>query len=194
MRGSAILACALLALVAGCAEEKKLEGSPDPRGEGIDRPAKPPAGWHTIKNRVAGFTLSVPDGWTVRKRAGATLVRSADQLLVVTVAADRTKSGRDTRAAKYARQAFRALPGFRKLRLKSSRPVKGSRYESSRADGSGVLRKRRQRQRIAVAAFRRPGRVTYTAVSFRAEVSGQVPYTAALATMLRSLRLRRPGS
>ena len=194
MRGLATLACALLASVVGCGEEKKLEGSPDPQTERVDRPAQPPAGWYTVKNRVAGFTVSVPDGWTVRKRSGATLVRSTDQLLVVTVAADRSKSGRDTRSRRYARQAFRALPGFKRLRLTKSGPVRGSRYESSRADGSGVLDKRRQRQRLTVAAFRRPGRVTYTAIAFRAEVSGRAPYGAALATLLRSFRMRRPGS
>lgn len=194
MRGSATLACALLVPLVGCGEETKLEGSPDPQTERVDRAAAPPEGWHTAMNRVAGFTLSVPDGWTVRKRAGATLVRSADQLLVVTVAADRSKSGRETRARRYARQAFRALPGFKRLRLTKTGVVRGSRYESSRADGSGVLAKRRQRQRLTVAAFRRPGRVTYTAIAFRAEVSGRAPYAAALATLLRSLRMRRPGS
>jgi hypothetical protein len=72
--------------------------------------------------------------------------------------------------------------------------VRGSPYESRRIDGSGTLRSRKQKQRVTVAAFRRPGRVTYTSVVFGANLGGRIPHPAELAALLRSFRARRPGS
>lgn len=193
MRATAILACAAAAaLLAACGGDGD-DGARDPSAERTHRPAKPPPGWRTVVNRSSGFSISVPKGWAVRKRGTATLVRSSDKLLVVSVAADRSTAGRERRAARYARQTFRALTGFRRLRARDSRRVRGSRYESRRVDGAGILAKRRQRQRVTVAAFRRPGQVTYTAVAFAAEVLGRVPHRAALAKLLRSFRARRPA-
>jgi hypothetical protein len=177
----------------GCGEEDKLEGSPDPQTERTDRPADPPAGWRTFANRRAGFTLSVPRDWNARTRRHATLIRSSDRLLAVTVAADRSEAGRDSRPRRYAREAFRALPGFRRLRVREVGAVRRSAYASARVDGAGILERRRQRQRITVAAFRRPGRVTFAVVAFAAEVEGAAPHRAALTTLLASLRGRRPA-
>jgi hypothetical protein len=166
---------------------------PDPASERRDRPAKPPPGWRTLANRRAGFTLSVPRAWTARKRGSATLIRSSDGLLAVTVAADRSEPGRTTPARAYARRTFRALPGFRKLRAQRVRPVRRSRYRSGRVDGRGTLGRRRQRQHITVAAFRRPGRVTYSLIAFGADVEGRPPHPGPLRTMLASLRGRPPA-
>ena len=193
MRGIAALLAAAAALGAtGCGVEDEFAGSPDPASERSDRPAKPPPGWHTIANRRAGFTLSVPRGWPARTRKSATLIRSSDRLLAVTVAADRSEDGRATRPRAYARRTFRALPGFRKLRLTPARRVRGSSYRSARVDGSGTLAKRRQRQRITVAAYQRPGRVTYTIVAFTARLGGGPVYAGPLRTILASLRAQRP--
>lgn len=170
-----------------------MEGSPDPRTERNDRPADPPEGWRTFANRRAGFTLSVPRDWNARTRRRATLIRSNDRLLAVTVAADRGEAGRDTRPRPYAREAFRALPGFRRLRVRAVGTVKPSPYANARVDGAGILKRRRQRQRITVAAFRRPGRVTFTVVAFAAVIDGAAPHRGALTTLLASLRGRRPS-
>ena len=193
MRAIAVLLAATAALaVTGCDEEDEFTGSPDPSKERSDRPADPPPGWRTIANRRAGFTLSVPPGWASRTRKGATLVRSDDRLVAVTVAADRSEAGRATRPRQYARRTFRALPGFRKLRSTPVRRVRGSPYRSARADGGGTLTDRRQRQRITVAAYHRPRRATYTIVAFSVRVGGVPVHTGALRTMLASLRAQRP--
>jgi hypothetical protein len=194
MRSARLLAVGLLAAsaVAGCGEEEKLAGSPDPATERSDRPAKPPPGWRTFANRRAGVTLAIPADWVARTRSSASLIRSGDRLLAVTVAADRSEPGRRTRPRAYARRAFRALPGFRRLRMGRARPVPRSRYPSARVDGAGTLARRRQRQRITVAAFRRPGRVTFTVVAFAAEVGGAPAHAESLKLLLASLRGRRP--
>lgn len=195
MRATGLLASAVAAglAIAGCGDDEKLAGSPDPATERSDRPARPPAGWRTFANRRAGFTVAVPRDWTGRTRNSATLIRSRDRLLAVTVAADRSEPGRETRPRVYARKTFRALPGFRRLQAKRVRRVDASPYASARVDGRGTLAGRRQRQRITVAAFRRPGRVTFTVVAFAAELDGAAPHAASLKELLASLRGQRPA-
>ena len=113
--------------------------------------------------------------------------------MAVTVAADRSEAARTTPAREYARRTFRALPGFRQLKPTNARKVKGSPYPSARVDGSGTLVERSQRQRITVAAFRRPRRVTYTVVAFAARSAGAPAHAGELEQMLASLRARRPA-
>jgi hypothetical protein len=192
VRVTALLAVALVAGI-GCDEEEKFAGSPDPAEERSDPPAKPPPGWRTFSNRRAGFTLSVPPGWPARARKSATLIRSSDRLVSVTVAADRSEPGRTTAPHEYARRTFRALPGFRDLKAGAPRKVDESPYPSARVNGVGTLADRRQRQRITVAAFRRPQRVTYTVVAFSARLGRAPAHAGELELLLASLRARRPA-
>ena len=195
VRATALLAVALAGAFAalGCGEEDEFADAPDPATERSDPPAKPPPGWRTFANRRAGFTLSVPPGWSARARKSATLIRSSDRLLAATVAADRSESARTTGAREYARRTFRALPGFRKLRASRPRELGRSPYPTARVDGTGTLAETRQRQRITVAAFRRPGRVTYTIIAFAAEVGRASAHARELKLLLNSLRARRPA-
>ena len=195
MRATALLVIGLFAVTVGggCGGEDEFEGSPDPATERNDPPADPPPGWRTFANRAAGFTLSMPREWSARTRRNATLIRSDDRLLAVTVAADRSAAGRDTRPRRYARETFRALPGFRRKRRLGGGDVPGSPYAAARVDGRGVLARRRQPQRMTVAALRRPGRVTFTVVAFSADAPQSARHRRALATLLGSLRGRRPA-
>ena len=113
--------------------------------------------------------------------------------MAITVAADRSEAGRTTRPRQYARRAFRALPGFRKLRATPARRVRRSPYPSSRIDGTGTLAERRQRQRITVAAFRRGNRATYTVVAFAAPAGRAGVHAGPLRQILASLRAQRPA-
>ena len=191
MRATALLVAALLAGLtgSGCGEEDEFAGSPNPARERSDPPAKPPTGWRTFANGRAGFTLSVPPAWPARARGSATLIRSSDRLVAVTVAADRSEAARTTPPRGYARRTFRALPGFRNLKVNAVRKVEHSPYPSARVDGAGTLAERRQRQHITVAAFQRPHRVTYTVVAF----SSSAAHSAEIDVMLASLRARRPA-
>jgi hypothetical protein len=194
VRATALLVAALIAVVAGAGCGGEDESSPpDPATERNDPPAKPPPGWRTFSNRRAGFTLSVPRGWPARARRSATLIRSPDRLLAVTVAADRGETARTTVPREYARRTFAALPGFRDVTVTGARKVKNSPYANARLDGAGTLAERQQRQRITVTAFRRPGRATYTVVAFSAAVGGAPAYAGELDRLLASLRARRPA-
>jgi hypothetical protein len=194
VRATALLVALIAGLAgAGCGDEDEFSGSPDPATERNDPPAKPPPGWRTFSNRRAGFTLSVPPGWPARARGSATLIRSPDRLLAVTIAADRGEAARTTTPREYARRTFAALPGFRDVTVTNARKVKNSPYPNRRLDGAGTLAARRQRQRITVTAFRRPRRATYTVVAFSAPVGGAPAHAGELDRLLASLRARRPA-
>src|SRR4051794_18622911 len=102
---------AILATAVACSGCGKGGGSAAPP-QRADRPAKPPPGWHTVANRRARFTIAAPRRWIARVRDGATLIRSRDRLVVVTIGADRTAAGRELPVSQYARETLQDLPDF----------------------------------------------------------------------------------
>ena len=155
-----------------------------------DRPAKPPPGWRTVANRRARFTIAAPKRWTARVRDGATLIRSHDRLVVVTVAADRTAPGRELPVSQYARETLQDLPEFDGSLSPRTGRVRGSPYRSAVVQGAGTVRASRRLQRITVAALRVPGRATFVVVVFR---NARVRPRFAAATLRRVLRSLRAG-
>jgi hypothetical protein len=162
-RASWLAALAAIVLAACGSDERK--PPPNPQDEPADRAAKPPEGWRAVTNRAAGFTVAAPRRWTVRKRRAATLIRSEDRLLALTIAADRSEAGRETSAREYARRTLESLPGFRGLRVHAGQRVR-SPYRTAQVEGSGTLESNRRRQLLSVTVFQRPGRVTYAAIAF----------------------------
>jgi hypothetical protein len=181
---------ALLLVAAGCGHD----GDSKTVKEHADAPARPPARWKTVRNRDAGFTLSVPKSWTARVKAAATLIRSKDKLLVITIAADRGESGRELSPTQYARRTLDSLPDFEGSVRPRARRVRGSPYRSSRVDGLGTLRTSKRAERITVVAYKRPGQVTYALVAF---ANSKIPsdfFAARLRRILRSFRAQPPRS
>ena len=175
---------AMTVLAAGC-------GGDDDAGDRAaraDRPVDPPRGWRTVKNGQAGFTIAAPRRWTARTRKGATVIRSDDRLVVMTLAADRGREGKQARPASYARRALESLPEFEGGVSAQARRVRGSPYDSARVEGIGTLRTARRPQRITVAAFTRRGRATYAAVVFRNPRATPRFDERAVDRMLRTLR------
>ena len=183
-----LAACLLVAAPAACGEDDP----PERPAERADAPVRPPAGWRTVRNEAAGFTMSVPRSWTAATKRGTTLLRSKGELVAVTVAADRSGAGKGTAPAKYARDVIAALPGFEgAVSVKDTR-IEGSPYRTAIATGSGTVKTSGVAQRIEVAAFHRPRLVTYSAVIFRNARARRVPERATVARMLRSFRARPP--
>ena len=110
---AAVIAAVTALMAAGCGDDEPEGPGPGPARERSDRPVEPPPGWRTVRNERAGFTLSAPRIWAARTRGPATLIRSDDQLVSLTVAADRTAGERDTDPADFARRTIESLPGFR---------------------------------------------------------------------------------
>lgn len=177
-----------LVLVAGCGGSDSGSGNPpDPQRESLERPAAPPAGWRVVGNREAGLSVSAPRTWPARIRGPATLIRSEDRLLAVSLTADRSEGGRGLSAQSYARRTLLALPGFRRARPVRLGQVARSPY------GSFEVQAKADRRRVRVAAFQKPRRVTYTAVAFSNAGVAPQANDATLQRILASLRGRAPA-
>ena len=137
--------------------------------------------------------IAVPRSWSAATKRGATLIRSKDELVAVTIAADRSDKGKDTEPAAYARDVIAALPGFEGAVGVKDAPIAGSPYETATAEGSGTVETSGVGQRIEVAALHRPRQVTYTAVIFRNARARPVPGRASVARMLRTFRAQPPA-
>ena len=189
---SVVLTAALIALP-GCGGDDDGDAAPDPKTDPTDAAAKPPTGYHTVSNKVSGFTVSVPDSW--REGApleGQTKLGSPDGLTVVTVAADRSKAGRETTATKYAELSLASLKGFR-TDGKVTR-VAGSPYETASIEGTGKVATDKQLQRITAAIYRRPGRATYGVLVFRNAKVKPTAHDKQVDVLLKSLRMQAPSA
>ena len=191
---SRILAAALaLALLgAGCSDDE--EGEITSVGvERRDPPAEPPLGWRTVSNPRAGFTIAAPTTWTDTSTRGRTVIRSDDRLVAVSISADRTAAGRQLSARRYARRTIRTVPRFAGIVDKRIAPVRGAKYENALLTATGTVSPSNLSQRISVAIFRRPGRVTYGVLVFRnAGVKPQFN-DRTINLMLRSFRAQPPS-
>jgi hypothetical protein len=184
-----VLAC--VAAAGGCGDDDPAPVSTTPQ-ERADRRAPLPRGWDRVVNRRAGFSLGIPPGWRARGARGATLVRSGDGLLAVSIAADRSTDGRDLPPDVYVRRTANALEGYRALRVGRPRPLRGARYPGATVTASGVFARTNLRQAIQVSALRRRGQVTYTLISFRTDRAPAARYRAAIRGMLRTFRAAPP--
>ena len=185
---------ALVLLPAACGDEEAgSDGSRD-GAETIERPVRPPPAWRTVRNPVAGFTIAAPKSWPADTSRRATLVRSNDRLVSITVAADRSAAARELSPADYARRTLKSLPGFEgKLRRRVGR-VRGSPYPSAVAEGSGTVDATSRPQRISVAALRDEDKATYAAIVFRnARVKPRFN-DRTIARVLRTFRAQAPSS
>jgi hypothetical protein len=172
-------------VVAGCGG-----GHGGPSGSRADPPARPPPGWRTVLNSEAGLTVAAPRTWTARTEGDATLIRSKDRLVVVTLAADRSREGRATPPARYVRATLEQLPGFEGSVSVHVRRIPGSPYENARVDGAGTVRTSARPTLITVVAYRRPSDGTYTAVVFRSPAARSRASERRLGRLLETLRAR----
>jgi hypothetical protein len=166
---------------------------PAARPETNDRAARLPSGWKRLVNRPAGFSVGIPPGWTGRGARGATLVRSGDRLLAVSITADRSPDGRELRPTTYAQRLIEALPGYRSLKVARPAPAAGSRYASGSVSATGTFKRTHVRQVIRAVALQRRGQATYALVFFRTASSPAALYRPAITGMIRTFRARAPG-
>lgn len=157
-----------LALFAGCGseDEDKAERKESPP-ERADPAAQPPAGWRTVRNARAGFTIAAPGRWNARSRGGRTTIRSDDRLVAVAISADRSARGRRLSPVQYARRTIATVPDFAGTVSKRVTRVRGSRYDNAVVTATGTVSPSNLSQRISVVIFQRPGRVSYGLLVFR---------------------------
>jgi hypothetical protein len=159
--------------------------------ESADPPATLLRGWSRLVNDAAGFSLSLPPGWTSRGSAGAsTLLRSRDRALAVAVSADRSHDGAGDPPTTYLDRTVRNLTGYRGLRAGHAVTARGLHYPAATVTAIWTFTRTRVRQAIALYALHRPGRVTYTLAVFRSAAIPAARYAPYLQVMARSFRAR----
>jgi hypothetical protein len=158
----ATLVVGLALLGCGCGSSDGSESEPAPE-ERADRPAELPGPWKRHTNERGGFTLGLPPGWTASDRAAATLIRSYDRLVAVSITPDRTEAGMAIAIEEYAARAADALEGFRGgLDPKGSFDF-GHRYDATEVRAEGASENGID-QRVSVIVLRRDELATFTAV------------------------------
>jgi hypothetical protein len=190
VRWRPVLVClVLVAGPAGCGGSSS-SGDSSPK-ETADPPVAPLPGWTRLINDTAGFSLSLPPGWTTRQSGeGSTLIRSADRALALAVSADRSNDGAADPPATYVERTARHLNGYRNLRVGRAVPVPGLRYPAARLTATGTFTRTRVRQAITLYALHRPGIVTYTLAVFRSAAIPASRYEPYVRAVLRSFRGR----
>lgn len=200
LRLASLLAFCALALLAGGCDGS--DGSAVERlEETADEPAAVPAGWRRLTNRRAGFTAGVPAGWRARpvKRGGGSLLVSPDELVTVTLLADRGSGALALPLEEFADRTARALGGeaagpgrFRGLRVGRPSPF-GHAYEAVAVRATGRPRGRGVRERVLVVVARREAMATYVAVAREnAERRSRAAPRGVVKRVIRSLRGRPP--
>jgi hypothetical protein len=183
-----LLAAVASVAATGCGGGDGDEPRQATRPEKADPRGPLPKGWKRVVNRRAGFSLGIPPGWKARRARGATLVRSGDRLLAVSIAADRSPEGRTLAPKTYARRTARSLTGYRRLRIGVPARVRGAPYPGGTVTAQGRFVRTRIRQAIRVVALQRRGQVTYALVFFRTARSPGALYRPAIEGMVRTFR------
>lgn len=187
------LAC--LALNACGSEEEEAEPiAPvvDRKEETRQRPPELPRGFERHVSRHNGLEFGRPPAWKVTKRGDATLLIAPDELVAMSLSADRTDEAVAADTEQLAVDTFAALEGY-KGKLNPSTPRKwGHPYEAYLVRGEAVAKKTDVRQRLRVFVLEREGRTVVTAViaensKERAPDEVRQAYQA-----LRTLRTRPP--
>jgi len=190
-----VVVIGVAAFAAGCGGSggQKTAASAPARGATVDRRPPLPRGWRRVVNLRSGFNLGIPPGWTARGVRGATLVRSRDRGLAVSIAADYGQQGQALAPARYAAATLRALRGYRPLRLGSARPVRGTRFAAASVTATGVYAPTGVRQAVRAIALQRRGVVTFSLLVFRNVRVAERVYRRALDEIVRTFRAQPAG-
>ena len=189
-----LAACATAALaVAGCGGDgEEAPATPDrPQAvEAADELPALPRGWEPFANPGAGVALGRPPGWKADEDGTVTRLTAPDELVVVSISADRTNEAFDLPPGEFARQTAAALTGYREP-LEPSRPKPfRHRYDGAQVAARGVAAKSGVRQDVRVVVIRRDGLAVVTAVVAANAEPGSAAEVRAALQALETLRTR----
>ena len=182
-----LLAALAAAALAGCGSS----GVTPPKSvpETAQPPAAVPAGWVRKLDNEHGFSIAVPPGWQKSTRGDATLFRSPDHLVAVTLSVDRTSGAFATPVDEFARRTLVALPGYKgKLIPSPPKRIAGTPLDTAVVSSVGEAAASGVRQDISVAVLRRDHFVNYTAVIAANAAATPAAELALARQMLATLR------
>jgi hypothetical protein len=187
---SAIVAAAALAGAVGCGGDDGPE-PPEHRTETVDKLPKLPVGWHKYVNHRAGFAIGRAPGWRAEREGASTLLRSPDQLVAISISADRTTEAVEFPLDDYAEQALEALPRFDHLKSRKAHRFE-ARYQAEAVEATGRSRGG-LRQQLTFIAMRRKHLATYAVLVARNAERNTRFYEREALRMVRTLRGRPIG-
>ena len=161
-----VLATAALVGASGCGEKQEpARSTPVPvAAETTDPLPKLPKSWQPYVNRAAGFAIGLPRGWKASGNADGATIRSFDELVVLSIAPDRSQDGLAVAVDEYAARAARALPGYRdEIEPSQARPF-GHNYNGVQVRATATATATGVEQDLAVIVMRRDGLATFTIV------------------------------
>jgi hypothetical protein len=160
----AIVAGFVLALGACGSDDEPAAPEVERLPETADALPKLPRGYEPYISRVSGIAIGRPPGWEARDRGIAATLTAPDQLVVMSLSADRTDQAVAADPRTLAVRTFQALDGYEgELDPTEPRPFKHP-YEAYEARGEGVAASTGVRQRLRVIVLRREGTAVVTAV------------------------------
>ena len=180
------------------------DGSEEPAPETVDKPAKLPDGWTTSVNKNGGFSIGLPPGWSSRATEGGqgSIVTAPDDLITLTITADRTSGALALPLDEFATRTAEALGSdvvgddrFDDLFVTKSAPFKlGHGYEAAAVRASGRSARTGVKEMIFVVVVRRPDQAAYVVISREnAQQQSKVASRDDVKEIIRSLRGRPVG-
>jgi hypothetical protein len=157
---------ALAVLATGCGDDDEAEAPPEVprRTETADKLSKLPRGFEEEISRVNGLAFGRPPGWKVAERKTSSLLRAPDELVAMSLSADRTDEAVGADPRELAVRTFQALEGY-KGELDPSEPKRFKHpYEAFEVRGEGVAAATGVAQRLRVIVLKREGMTVVTVV------------------------------
>ena len=176
------------ALTTGCGSDDPPD--PDPRPvETAEKSPKLPDGWTRHANEDGGFELGLPRGWKAVDRGTTTRVTSFDQLVVLSIAADRTNEAIEYDLEEFASATIAALQGYEKELAGKAKRYK-HRYDGATVEVDGVKAKGGGKQDVAVIILRRPKLALFTIIEQANASAESDPAKELAAEVIATLRSR----
>ena len=164
-----------------------------------ERRAKLPKGWKTATNKAGGFTIGLPPGWSSRPTKGGqgSIVVAPDDLITLTVTADRTSGALALPLEEFATRTAEALGSdvvdeadrFEDLFVTEAAPFKiGHGYEAAAVRASGTSPRTGAKELIFVVVVRRPEDAAYVVISRENAKHSKLASRDDVKEIIRSLR------
>jgi hypothetical protein len=187
---SSLVAGALALLVAGCGDDGDTTTtvSVPLTTTTPQKPAKVPPGYVRRVDTRLGYSMAVASAWKVDEQGAATLIRTRDGLVAVSISSDRTTETLSVPPDQLAEGVLAALPGYDPpLDPGPAREFGGTPFEGASATATGTLAGSKAEQRVQAIVLRSDS-VNYTVViASNAKRAPAVEQTVAL-RMVRTLR------